>query len=392
MDRTSFSSLPDYEQDDAQYAAAVNSAGAEQFASASLAEARNRAGTGTAERALGIDVYMAEQKRVVEQSEGWRSEVASRIEGYRQRRGRKRADEHSMHFDFEAPQRVTQAAASDINSIGWLRAQAAAALATAHYELPVPDAQVEEPASVQQQEFVSESHPEPAPDAPVYVQEAVAEPQPAEKQQPARSRRSNLITFPRLPFNAEPAPDELAESLLDLPRILDVPEELVQELAEPTPLADIKLETAEDALGAESQIEVPMQVAPVLARVTAAVTDWLVVGAACIIFTAIAWQMTSGLPTNKLTLAAGAIVPMLMWILYQYCFLVYGGATVGMNVARLQLRTFKNEPVTRGLRRGRAIASALSYAPLGLGLVWAFGDEDGLCWHDRMTHTHLSLR
>jgi hypothetical protein len=39
--------------------------------------------------------------------------------------------------------------------------------------------------------------------------------------------------------------------------------------------------------------------------------------------------------------------------------------------------------------RWRAFAIVLCYATLGLGFVWAFIDEDRLCWHDRITRTHL---
>ena len=34
----------------------------------------------------------------------------------------------------------------------------------------------------------------------------------------------------------------------------------------------------------------------------------------------------------------------------------------------------------------------LSCLALGIGLVWAFIDEDQICWHDRITHTYLSAR
>ena len=41
-------------------------------------------------------------------------------------------------------------------------------------------------------------------------------------------------------------------------------------------------------------------------------------------------------------------------------------------------------------RRWRVLASYLSAFSLGLGYLWSVLDEDGLCWHDRITHTHLS--
>jgi hypothetical protein len=44
------------------------------------------------------------------------------------------------------------------------------------------------------------------------------------------------------------------------------------------------------------------------------------------------------------------------------------------------------------LRRWRVLASFLSAVSLGMGYVWVFLDEDSLCWHDRITRTHLARR
>jgi len=42
------------------------------------------------------------------------------------------------------------------------------------------------------------------------------------------------------------------------------------------------------------------------------------------------------------------------------------------------------------LRRWRVLASWLSGVSLGMGYAWVLLDEDGLCWHDRITHTYLA--
>jgi hypothetical protein len=44
------------------------------------------------------------------------------------------------------------------------------------------------------------------------------------------------------------------------------------------------------------------------------------------------------------------------------------------------------------VRRWRVLASFLSACSLGLGYLWSLLDEDGLCWHDRITHTHIRTR
>jgi uncharacterized RDD family membrane protein YckC len=68
---------------------------------------------------------------------------------------------------------------------------------------------------------------------------------------------------------------------------------------------------------------------------------------------------------------------------------VYTGTTPGLRAARLRLAGFDGSPVPRRLRRWRVLASYLSALSLGLGYLWSVLDEDGLCWHDRITRTHI---
>ena len=40
-----------------------------------------------------------------------------------------------------------------------------------------------------------------------------------------------------------------------------------------------------------------------------------------------------------------------------------------------------------------AVAGGLARHPIGAGgYAWVFLDEDSLCWHDRITGTHLGLK
>jgi hypothetical protein len=41
-------------------------------------------------------------------------------------------------------------------------------------------------------------------------------------------------------------------------------------------------------------------------------------------------------------------------------------------------------------RRLRALAFYFSALSLGMGLMWAFADVDGFCWHDRLSRTFLT--
>jgi len=88
---------------------------------------------------------------------------------------------------------------------------------------------------------------------------------------------------------------------------------------------------------------------------------------------------------------AGVVVSLAvtLWFTYQFLFIVYTGSTLGLRAARLRLARFDGSPVPRGLRRWRVLASFLSALSAGLGYLWCFLDSDALCWHDRITRTHL---
>ena len=80
----------------------------------------------------------------------------------------------------------------------------------------------------------------------------------------------------------------------------------------------------------------------------------------------------------------------LFWAAYQFGMLVLTGSTPGLLLAKLQLNRFDGRPVPRSLRRWRVAAVLLSGFSFGLGYLWAFLDEDKLCWHDRITRTYMA--
>jgi hypothetical protein len=57
---------------------------------------------------------------------------------------------------------------------------------------------------------------------------------------------------------------------------------------------------------------------------------------------------------------------------------------------RLELQRFDTHPADRRQRRWRVLAGILSGVSLGMGYAWQFLDEDGLCWHERITKTYLA--
>jgi uncharacterized RDD family membrane protein YckC len=263
----------------------------------------------------------------------WRQEVSSRLHAYRSRR-RRRSENASLSLNFEADGTAPEAP----NVIVFPRLQVATGPA-ARVEYRAPGA---------------------LPDPP-----------------------------PALPDLPAAEPEELAEPLADAPQILEAPP--VEETAESvSPALAMTLATDEAAAvaGAEN-IDLPLPVAPIELRLFAALVDVLVVLVATGMFAVIFLKISGTPPAGKLLLAAVLAVPTAFWCMYQYLFLVYGGTTPGMRVARLELRTFEGERPWRIERRNRALAVVVSCISLGLGFLWTLVDEDSLAWHDRITRTFL---
>jgi uncharacterized RDD family membrane protein YckC len=203
---------------------------------------------------------------------------------------------------------------------------------------------------------------------------------------PARAAgRGKLLEFFRPSIAPPEVVEELAEPVIDSPRILEVPDVLPP----PPALGGILIEPSEDQTP-KPGLELPFEPAPMVRRVVALIVDGLVVIAAVGLFTYISWKLgLEGLPRMKV-LSLATILAALLWTGYQYLLLVYAGSTPGLRLAKLRLSRFDNTPVPRGLRRWRVLASILSGLSLTLGYAWCFLDEDQLCWHDRITQTYMA--
>jgi len=198
---------------------------------------------------------------------------------------------------------------------------------------------------------------------------------------------AKIIEFPRFFATPQLTFDELAEPILDRPRILEAPEQLPP----PPALGGILMEPGE-VPGAERRpgFELPLSPPPMSRRAAAAVMDvWLV----AVSFTAFAYvffRIAGVIPPIKQAVEISASLLATFWAAYQYLFLVHSAATPGLKLAKLRLSRFDGSNVPRSLRRWRVLASVLSLLSLGLGYAWCFLDEDQLCWHDRITRTYMA--
>jgi uncharacterized RDD family membrane protein YckC len=132
----------------------------------------------------------------------------------------------------------------------------------------------------------------------------------------------------------------------------------------------------------------PPQTAPLELRAMAALVDGALIFAGLLAFTGIFAKVTGGVPTGvPAAIAAGSTLAVL-YILYQLLFFSLRGQTPGMRYARIGLCTFKDDNPTRKQMRLRILAQAIAICPLGLGILWALLDEDGLGWHDRISRMY----
>ena len=285
----------------------------------------------------GSDVLLADAPQ-------WRQEVAARLNHYHSRRTRKPPRYPSLALKFDPPAYSSPSSCAPeppCAAFSPLPARSEAATATAAAEEEV------------------------------------------EERQLLPADASNLIEFPRPLLPPPPRPDELAEPILDMPRILDAPEAVPKQV----PLGGIILQGEEGA--APSDLELPLPVAPLSRRLLAAGLDGVLVAAATVMFALIAHKIAVLLPSARVVMELGVALPAILWAVFQYVFLVYTGSTPGMRLTGLRLSDFDGSVPDRAIRRWRALAMALSAVSLGLGFLWCLLDEDTLCWHDRITRTYL---
>ncbi|HSB75524.1 MAG TPA: hypothetical protein VLC12_07740, partial [Terriglobales bacterium] len=186
----------------------------------------------------------------------WRQEVAARLNHYHSRRTRKPPRYPSLALKFDPP--VYSGTASTA---------------------PEP--------------------PRPLPSRSEAATAAATEPQDMEEACEVASDATNVIEFPRPLIPPPPRPDELAEPMLDLPRILDAPETVPKQV----PLGGIILQSEEGLT--PSDLELPLPVAPLNRRILAAALDGVLVGLATLMFAYIADKIAVLLPPLRVLLGVG---------------------------------------------------------------------------------------
>jgi uncharacterized RDD family membrane protein YckC len=134
------------------------------------------------------------------------------------------------------------------------------------------------------------------------------------------------------------------------------------------------------------------QTAPFSLRLMAAIVDGCIITSALLAFIA-AFAITVGkLRGGSMTVQTAAIGVLVTFavltLLYQFLFFSLSEATPGMRYARIALCSFNDDNPSRRAMRRRILATVLAACPLGIGFLWAWLDEDGLGWHDRISRMY----
>jgi len=198
---------------------------------------------------------------------------------------------------------------------------------------------------------------------------------------------AKIIEFPGPAYTPPVSDNDLAEPVIDRPRILEAPEVVTP----PPTLGGILIEE-ERVIEPERRpgIDMPLQAAAMNSRILSASIDCLITLVACAVFGTIFYRIAGTRPPLWQLMILGAGLPIVFWMAYQYLLVVYSGTTPGLRLAKLQLLHFDGTLPVRRRRRARVFASFLSGLSLGLGYLWQFLDEDALCWHDRVMKTYLA--
>jgi uncharacterized RDD family membrane protein YckC len=339
--------------------------------------------------------------------EVWRDEIQARVARYRTRRGRRVEGTYSMRFPFVPPEeeaakpaQATFVAEPEVLEssleLGWSTepvvetqgsvVDLSAATVSSDVDL-TPAASAE---NLERNTYVSAVAAEPDAETADLVLEADPEPLAPPVARPPAKRK--IIAFPRQATTQEEV-YRLADPVLpEQPRILDVPEEL--EPFPTTPLLEGLQLSADQRSAAPSRdhIELPFQAAGIGRRLCAGLVDCALVAVASGVFAAVAYKLLPNIEPTKPLMLTAAMLPILLWVAYEYLLVMYAGETAGMHVANLGLSTFKGEAPNWRHRRRWVIGLYFSTASIGMGLLWSLVDVDQLCWHDRISHTFVTKR
>jgi len=121
------------------------------------------------------------------------------------------------------------------------------------------------------------------------------------------------------------------------------------------------------------------------------------IDAACLLFAyggflALFGSLGGQFTLSKLSAAVYGVTFAIVYLQYFALFTIFGGTTPGMMFRGLQVASFTGDPPTPRQMLLRSAGYIISAGTFFLGFFWAWWDEDALTWHDRLSHTYLSVQ
>ena len=131
-------------------------------------------------------------------------------------------------------------------------------------------------------------------------------------------------------------------------------------------------------------------VASVSVRLHAATLDaiFLIIGIAA---AAVPFYFMGGrfVPSAKAFLPYAVTITAL-GLFYHLFWCVLGRESAGMRCLGLRVLTFDGHSPTWGQRVARLVLACFDMIAIGVGLLWALIDDEGLTWHDHLSKTFLT--
>jgi uncharacterized RDD family membrane protein YckC len=308
--------------------------------------------------------------------EPWRDEVAARLARYRARRKPRAPRYPSLRLPFD-PEPYSKPSHPERSRVSEASPSQSKDLCSASVITDDPCASPGAPRIVQHPADLK------PPSASHFAQEEPSPPAPAPYVVPEPTAK--VIEFPRSAAIPVYHTSSLAEPIFERPRILEAPEVVPP----PPALGGILIEPS-PALPPEPRADdTRIPSASIPRRLAATALDGLILLVSLSSFAAIFVRLNPVRQPVLMLAGVAASLAIVLWFVYQYLFVVYTGSTPGLRAARLQIAKFDGSPVPLRLRRWRVLASALSGLSAGLGYLWCLLDSNSLCWHDRITKTHL---
>jgi uncharacterized RDD family membrane protein YckC len=142
----------------------------------------------------------------------------------------------------------------------------------------------------------------------------------------------------------------------------------------------------------QSDIICDAPVAPPALRLQAALVDGALMAIGCLVPLAMYLYRGASLTLDKHLLPFAMLALLTVPVFYKLLWTIAGRDSIGMTSAGLELVDFDGNPPSRERRYQRFFGSWISLLAAGIGLIWAFVDQDGLTWHDHISGTFPTIR